>query len=160
MFSVLKEKFDVQMDPTQRFWTALPSKMFVVPETTYPQLTPIRRMASFCEWNKHVYMAQRSQIHIYFNCFQHYFILNRHTTSCAHEWGQYTPALITIHLIQNYPIKISISQSCATQVGIPQEKINWANSFYSKSSGNPIFGQTIGHQRAENEARNTKMYRG
>ena len=26
--------------------------------------------------------------------------------------------------------------------------------------GNPIFGQIFGHQRAENEARNTKMYRG
>ena len=31
--------------------------------------------------------------------------------------------------------------------------------FFSKCSGNPIFGQIIGHQRAENEARNTKMYR-
>ena len=30
-------------------------------------------------------------------------------TSCAHKWGQYTPALITTHLIQKYPIiKISI----------------------------------------------------
>ena len=53
-------------------------------------------------------------------------------TSCAHKWGQYTPALITTHLIQKYPIKISILQSYATQVGILQE----------------------------NEARNTKMYRG
>ena len=43
------------------------------------------------------------------------------TTSCAHKWGQYTPALITTHLIQKYPIKISILQSCATQVGILQE---------------------------------------
>ena len=31
---------------------------------------------------------------------------------------------------------------------------------FSKSFGNPIFGQIFGHQRAENEARNTKMYRG
>ena len=31
---------------------------------------------------------------------------------------------------------------------------------FSKSSRNPIFGQIFGHQRAENEARNTKMYRG
>ena len=31
---------------------------------------------------------------------------------------------------------------------------------FSKCSGNPIFGQIFGHQRAENEARNTKMYRG
>ena len=44
------------------------------------------------------------------------------TTSCAHKWGQYTPALITTHLIQKYPMKISILQSCATQVGILQEK--------------------------------------
>ena len=29
-----------------------------------------------------------------------------------------------------------------------------------KSSGNPIFSQIFGHQRAENEARNKKMYRG
>ena len=46
-------------------------------------------------------------------------------TSCVHKWGQYTPALITTHLIQKYRIKISILQSYATQVG----KINWANSF-------------------------------
>ena len=31
---------------------------------------------------------------------------------------------------------------------------------FSKSSGNPIFGQIFGHQRAKNEVRNTKMYRG
>ena len=42
-------------------------------------------------------------------------------TSCAHKWGQYTPTLTTTHLIQKYPIKISILQSCATQVGILQE---------------------------------------
>ena len=29
-----------------------------------------------------------------------------------------------------------------------------------KSSGNPIYGQIFGHQRAENEAWNTKMFRG
>ena len=29
---------------------------------------------------------------------------------------------------------------------------------FSKSSGNPIFGQIFGHQRADNEARITKMY--
>ena len=33
-------------------------------------------------------------------------------------------------------------------------------SFFSKSSRNPIFGQIFGHHRAENEARNTKIYRG
>ena len=32
--------------------------------------------------------------------------------------------------------------------------------FFSKTSGNPIFDQIFGHQRAENKARNTKMYRG
>ena len=31
---------------------------------------------------------------------------------------------------------------------------------FSKRSGNPIFGQIFGHQRAKNEARNTKMNRG
>ena len=31
---------------------------------------------------------------------------------------------------------------------------------FLKNPGNPIFGQIFGHQRAENEARNTKMYRG
>ena len=31
---------------------------------------------------------------------------------------------------------------------------------FSKSSGNPIFSQIFGHQRAENEARYTKIYRG
>ena len=31
---------------------------------------------------------------------------------------------------------------------------------FSKSAGNPIFGQIFGHQRVENESRNTKMYRG
>ena len=31
---------------------------------------------------------------------------------------------------------------------------------FSKSSGNPIFGQILGHQRAKNEARNPKMNRG
>ena len=104
-------------------------------------------------------------------------------TSCAHRWGQYTPTLITTHLIQKYLIKISILQSCATQVGILQEnearntkmyrdqethtiringryEINWANSFFSKSPGNPIFGQISDHQRAKNDARKTKMYRG
>ena len=80
-------------------------------------------------------------------------------SSCAHKWRQYTPALITTHLIQIYPIKISILQSCATQVGILQETLNWANSFF-KSFRNPIFSQIFGHQRAENEARNRKMYRG
>ena len=70
------------------------------------------------------------------------------------------PALITTHLIQKYPIKISILKSCATQVGILQEK-KWIEPIvFSKSSGNPIFGQIFGHQRVENEARNTKMYRG
>ena len=44
-------------------------------------------------------------------------------TSCAHKWGQYTPALITTHLIQKYPIKIFILQSCATQVGIFRKKM-------------------------------------
>ena len=29
---------------------------------------------------------------------------------------------------------------------------------FSKSSRNPIFGQVFGHQRAENEARNTEIY--
>ena len=42
-------------------------------------------------------------------------------TSCAHKWGQYTPTLITTHLIQKYPIKTSILQLCATEVGILQE---------------------------------------
>ena len=42
-------------------------------------------------------------------------------TSCAHKWGQYTPALITTHLIQKYTINVSILQSCATQMGILQE---------------------------------------
>ena len=49
--------------------------------------------------------------------------LNTEITSCAHKWGQYTSALITTHLIQKYPIKISILQSCATQVEILQEQI-------------------------------------
>ena len=40
-----------------------------------------------------------------------------------------------------------------------RNEVNWANSF-SKSSGNPIFGQIFGHQRVKNEARNTKMNRG
>ena len=35
--------------------------------------------------------------------------------------GKYTPALITTYLIQKYPIKISILQSCATHMGILQE---------------------------------------
>ena len=43
-------------------------------------------------------------------------------TSCAHKWGQYTPTLITMHLVQQYPIRISILKSCATQVGILQQK--------------------------------------
>ena len=38
-------------------------------------------------------------------------------------------------------------------------EMNWANSFFSKSSGNPIFSQIFGHQRAKNEARNKKMNR-
>ena len=85
---------------------------------------------------------------------------NIYKTSCAHKWGQYTPTLITTHLIQKYPIKISILQLCATQVGILQEK-KWIEPIvFSTSSGNPIFGQIFGHQRGENEARNTKMYRG
>ena len=62
-------------------------------------------------------------------------------TSCTHKWGQYTPALITTHLIQKYPIKISIL------------------IIFSESFRNPIFGQIFGHQRAENGARNTKIYR-
>ena len=106
------------------------------------------------------------------------FILN---TDCVHKWGQYTPALITTHLIQKYPIKIFILQSCATQMGFFQEneakntkmyrdqethtirinvryEMNWANVF-SKSAVNSIFSQIFGHQRPENEARNTKIYR-
>ena len=39
-------------------------------------------------------------------------------------------------------------------------EMNWVNSFLSKSSRNPIFGQIFGHRRAENEARNTKINRG
>ena len=39
--------------------------------------------------------------------------------------------------------------------------MKWIESIvFSKNSGNPIFGQILGHQRAENEARNTEMYRG
>ena len=58
--------------------------------------------------------------------------------SCAHQWGQYTPALITTHLIQKYPIKISILQSCASQVGILQKKMNWANRFFQKVAETPF----------------------
>ena len=84
---------------------------------------------------------------------------------------------------QKYSIKISILQSCATQVGILQEnkarntkmyrgqethpirvnaryEMNWANSFLKKFRKPHFFGQIFGHQTAENEARNTKMYRG
>ena len=38
-------------------------------------------------------------------------------------------------------------------------EMNWAKIF-PKSSVNPIFGLIFDRQRAENEARNTKMYRG
>ena len=62
-------------------------------------------------------------------------------TSCAHKGGQYTPALITTHLIQKYPIKISFL------------------IIFSKSFRNHIFGKIFGHQRAKNGARNTKMNR-
>ena len=50
---------------------------------------------------------------------------------------------------ENHPIRVNAMY-----------EINWANSFVSKSSGNPIFGQIFGHQRAKNEARSTKIYRG
>ena len=46
------------------------------------------------------------------------------------------------------------------EVGILQEKKLIEPIVFSKSSGNPIFGQIFGHPRAANEARNTKMYRG
>ena len=39
-----------------------------------------------------------------------------------------------------------------------RNEINWANSFF-KNFWKPFFGQIFGHQRAENEARNKKMYR-
>ena len=38
--------------------------------------------------------------------------------------------------------------------------MNGTTSFFSKNSGNPIFGQIFGHQTDENEARNTQMFRG
>ena len=59
-------------------------------------------------------------------------------TSCAHKWGQYTPALISTHLIQKYPIKISILQSCATQVGILQENIELSQKFFQKVPETPF----------------------
>ena len=37
--------------------------------------------------------------------------------------------------------------------------MNWTNSF-SRNSGNPNFGQIYGHQRAEIDARNTKIRKG
>ena len=39
-------------------------------------------------------------------------------------------------------------------------EMNWVNSLFKNVRGNPIIGQIFGHQRAENEARNIKMYRG
>ena len=39
--------------------------------------------------------------------------------------------------------------------------MKWIGSIvFSKSFGNSVFGQIFGHQRAKNEARNTKMNRG
>ena len=38
--------------------------------------------------------------------------------------------------------------------------MDWAKKNFSKISGNPIFGQIFGHQRAKNEDRNTIMHRG
>ena len=49
---------------------------------------------------------------------------------------------------ETYPIRVNA-----------RYEMNCANSF-SKSFGNPIFGQIFGHQRAKNEARNMKMSRG
>ena len=91
-------------------------------------------------------------------------------------------ALITTHVIQKYPIKISILQSAkhldtsGPKMRLGTRKcigvklltpwgympgIKWIELIvFSKSSIDPIFGQIFGHQRAENEARNTKMYRG
>ena len=46
------------------------------------------------------------------------------------------------------------------EVRILQEKKLIEPIVFSRSSGNPIFGQIFGHPRAANEARNTKMYRG
>ena len=57
-------------------------------------------------------------------------------------------------------MKISILQSCATQVGILQEKKLIEPIIFSKNSGNPILDQIFGHQGTENEARNKKLYRG
>ena len=54
------------------------------------------------------------------------------------------PLLWSLHTSSRNPIKISILQSCATQVGILQEKeMNWANIF-SKSSGNLVYRRTNG----------------
>ena len=80
-------------------------------------------------------------------------------TSCAHKWGQYTPALITTHLIHKDAIKFLFCSRVLHRWEFFRKTLNRAKNF-SKSSGNPIFGQIFGHQRAENEARNTKMYGG
>ena len=111
--------------------------------------------------------------------------------------GTIYPALITTHLLQKYPIKIfyfavvcytggnssrnsifgqifghqrAKNEARNTKMNRGQEThslrvnakhvMNGTNSVFFFNSGNPIFSQIFGHQRVENEARNTKMYRG
>ena len=38
-------------------------------------------------------------------------------TSCAHKWGQYTPALISTHPIKKYPTNSPIFKSCGSYTG-------------------------------------------
>ena len=77
-------------------------------------------------------------------------------TSCAHKWGQYIPALITTPSSRNTQLRFPFCSHMLHRWEFFKKK----NDFFSKSSGNPISSQIFGHQRAENEARNTKMYRG
>ena len=120
---------------------------WVLPAPDWPHVGPINlaiRVSSWCHRHLIIRLPLVCMLNYWFrtgNDLLSKHLPNRHAnwTSCAHKWGQYTPALITIHLIQKYPMKISIL------------------IIFSESFRNPIFGQIFGHQRAKNEARNMKL---
>ena len=85
------------------------------------------------------------------------------STSCAHKWGQYTPALISTHRIKKYPTNSPIFKSLWSKINRgpeaypisinPRDEMNRADSFHEKLrklrfSANfwPPEGQKWGHE--------------
>ena len=90
---------------------------------------------------------------------------NQKLIHSKHSPNKLCPLMGTIYpRSDHYPLHPEISNKdfyfvCYTGGNSSGKKLIEPRLF-TKSSGNTIFGQIFGHQRAKNEARNTKMHKG